>query len=72
MGNPKTTQFALCIDAAGCDDLEKGKIYLLVDDVASQDAPLRVIDESGEDYTYPASNFVLIDLPARARDALGG
>jgi hypothetical protein len=30
----------------------------------------RVIDESGEDYLYPASNFARIDLPAAVVQAL--
>jgi hypothetical protein len=31
---------------------------------------LRVIDESGEDYLYPADFFVAIELPLAARKAL--
>ena len=31
---------------------------------------LRVIDEEGEDYLYPADWFVPIDLPPRAKKAL--
>lgn len=30
---------------------------------------LRVVDESGEDYLYPASRFVAIDLPSQALTA---
>jgi hypothetical protein len=31
---------------------------------------LRVIDESGEDYIYPASRFVPVELPMKGRRAL--
>jgi hypothetical protein len=33
---------------------------------------VRVIDESGEDYLFPASFFVLIELPAEAASAFAG
>jgi hypothetical protein len=32
---------------------------------------LRVVDESGEDYLYPESYFVLVELPLEAQEALG-
>jgi len=45
--------------------LEVRKLYAsLPDDDAAQHGQLRVIDESGEDYLYPASYFVAVDLPA--------
>lgn len=31
---------------------------------------IRIVDESGEDYLYPASWFVPVSLPARAKRAL--
>ena len=40
------------------------KIYqVLPDESAAEDNYLRVIDESGEDYLYPADYFVEIQLP---------
>jgi hypothetical protein len=33
---------------------------------------LRVIDEEGEDYLYPAKSFVPVELPPRARRAVVG
>ncbi len=40
------------------------KIYrVLPDRDAKKDGDLRVIDESSEDYLYPADYFVLVDLP---------
>jgi hypothetical protein len=68
----KDTRFVLCIDATDCDDLEKSKVYPLVSDSqAEQKGYLRVVDESGEDYLYPATCFVQIDMPVAARKALG-
>ena len=63
--------FALCIENKDSDDLEKRKIHVVVpDEEAAQEGYLRVIDESGADYLYPASYFVLMDLPAEAQKAL--
>jgi hypothetical protein len=63
--------FALCIEDADCGDLEKGKVYcVLPDESAAKDNYLRVVDESGEDYLYPESHFVLVKLPAEAQKAL--
>lgn len=66
-----TTSFVLCIENRDCDDLEKGKAYRVLSDArAKRDGYLRVIDESGEDYLYPESYFVPLDLPSKARAAL--
>ena len=64
-------RYVLCIGNKDCEDLEKGKVYaLLPDSRAKRDGYLRIIDESGEDYLYPESLFVALDIPARAREAL--
>ncbi len=64
-------QFVICIQNSGCEDLEAGKVYqVLPDESAAQDGYIRVIDESGEDYLYPADYFVFIDLPEKAEQAL--
>ncbi|MBK1725230.1 hypothetical protein [Thiocystis violacea] len=64
-------EFALCIDPSGSEDLEKGKVYqILQDSEAEAENMLRVIDESAEDYLYPADFFVILDLPQEAREAL--
>nr|VFJ58776.1 MAG: hypothetical protein BECKFW1821B_GA0114236_104325 [Candidatus Kentron sp. FW] len=53
------------------EDLEKGKVYqVYLDDVAARDGYLRIVDESREDYLYPESCFVALELPRRAQDAL--
>lgn len=65
------TDFALCINDADCDDLEKGMVYVVQPDSdASHEGYIRVVDLSGEDYLYPESYFVLVDLPEQARAAL--
>lgn len=44
--------------------LELRKIYSLIPDRdASKSGLLRVVDESGEDYLYPANYFVAIRVP---------
>ena len=69
--NLSESQFALCVENRDCDDLEKLKIYqILPDEEAAQEGYLRVIDESREDYLYPESYFILVDLPRKAQDAL--
>lgn len=63
--------FALCIENKDCDDLEKRKVYqILPDEDAVKEGYLRVIDESGEDYLYPESYFIMVRLPLKAQDAL--
>ena len=64
-------KYVLCIENRECEDLEKGKVYaILPDPRAKKDGYLRVEDESGEDYLYPESYFVPVELPSKAREAL--
>jgi len=65
-------RFVLCIRSEGSDDLEPRKVYrVLPDRAAARDGYVRVIDESGEDYLYPAGYFVPVRLPVGiAREAL--
>ena len=57
-------KFVLCIRNEGCDDLEPRKVYQVIEDPSdSEEGYLRVVDESGEDYLYPAKYFVAIELP---------
>lgn len=66
----KEKPFALCIENKECEDLEKRKIYtVLPDDKAAEEGHLRIVDESGEDYLYPDSYFILVELPREAQDA---
>jgi hypothetical protein len=67
-------RFVLCIDNAGYPaSLEARKIYASIPDKsAAARGYLRVVDESGEDYLYPASRFVAIAVPTAARAAFAG
>jgi hypothetical protein len=72
MGKKKESRkYAPCVENQDCMDLERRKIYqVLPDDDAEEEGYLRVVDESGEDYLYPQSCFVLIHLPSEAEAAL--
>ncbi len=51
--------------------METRKIYrALPDDRAVEHQLLRVIDESGHDYLYPADHFLPIELPQAVEEAL--
>ena len=43
---------------------------MLPDESAAQSNYVRVIDNEGEDYLYPAEYFVLLDLPDEIERAL--
>ncbi len=62
----KKHEFVICINNRGYEvSLETRKLYeVLADADAQQHQQLRVIDESGEDYLYPAALFDPISLPA--------
>ena len=58
------SRFLLCVRNDGSDDLEPRKVYqVLPDPGAVREGFVRVIDESGEDYLYPAEYFVPVRLP---------
>ena len=68
----KTLRFVVCIDNSGYPaSLELRKIYeALADPEAEKHDQVRVVDESGEDYLYPASSFIAIHLPKSVEDAI--
>ncbi|MES1241323.1 MAG: hypothetical protein ABUT39_06865 [Acidobacteriota bacterium] len=57
--------YVVCIDnSAYPASLELRKIYTCLPDARAEgDGLVRVIDESGEDYLYPAKYFVPIRVP---------
>ena len=65
-----TSQFLLCVHNEGYPvSLEVRKVYrALPDATAAARHFVRVIDESGEDYLYPESWFVAIELPHAAAE----
>lgn len=63
-------RFAVCITDSE-PDLSRGKVYqVLPDKSAAKDHYIRIVDESGENYLYPAHFFVSIKLPQEAERAL--
>ena len=65
------TDFVLCIKNDDCGDLEQRKVYqALPDEDAAREGYIRVVDDSAEDYLYPASYFVPIELPMKAQESL--
>lgn len=65
-------RFVVCIEnSAYPASLELHKIYrVLPDEDAAREGDLRVVDESGEDYLYPAEWFAAVDLPRRLKTSL--
>jgi hypothetical protein len=71
MKNISPTRFAICLKNKGSEDLVIRKIYqVLPDEATEKKRLLRIIDESGEDYLYPASYFFPIDLPQKVERTL--
>ena len=75
VGKPRrrsAAEFVVCIRNAGYPaSLELHKIYRVVpDEEAVREGDLRIIDESGEDYLYPAEWFAAVELPRRVRVSL--
>jgi hypothetical protein len=66
------SKFVVCV--ANRDypaSLELHKIYrVLPDKQAERNGDLRVMDESGEDYLYPAAWFVAVDVPQAVKTSL--
>lgn len=65
-------KYVVCIDSGDWPvSLEVGKIYrTLPDDDAASFNWIRVIDESEEDYLFPADCFIPIELPEEIEQAL--
>ena len=65
-------RFVVCIENAGYPaSLELHKIYRIIPDAdAAHDGDVRIVDESGEDYLYPAEWFAAVALPRRVKSSL--
>jgi hypothetical protein len=68
----RPARFVVCIENTGYPaSLELHKIYRVLADVdAARDGDLRIVDESGEDYLYPAGWFAAVELPRRVKTSL--
>ncbi|NCS90589.1 MAG: hypothetical protein COZ80_11120 [Ignavibacteria bacterium CG_4_8_14_3_um_filter_37_9] len=62
------TQFVVCVKNSEMEaSLELKKIYEVIEDASAKEKNLiRIIDESGEDYLFPADYFVPITIPQAA------
>lgn len=67
-----TVSYVICLERGSyVVDLDIGKVYRVA--VREENDPsdmLRIVDDSGDDYLYPAAWFEAVDLPARARKVL--
>ncbi len=65
-------RYAVCIKNKGNEaSLERNKLYILVRDrQAESDGLVRVIDEDGEGYLYPADWFVAVEVPKAVQVSL--
>jgi hypothetical protein len=72
MSDQQISSYVLCINDGGYpESLEVRKVYaVLSDDRAATNNYIRVIDETGEDYLYPAKHFVPIHIPPEAAKIL--
>jgi hypothetical protein len=71
MNSPAIPHFGVCVRNDGCEDLQLRKLYqILPDETAESNGLLRVIDDSGEDYLYPALNFIPVTLPSAVEQTL--
>ena len=68
----KALEFVVCIKNEHYPaSLELHKIYRVIPDGdANMEGDIRVVDESGEDYLYPASYFVPINVPLVVEESL--
>jgi len=67
----KAIRFAICLAAGSQEDLQAGKVYRVLSDAKAAEVDcLRVIDDSGEDYLYAATRFLLVEVPEKARGRL--
>ncbi len=67
----KRSRYVVCIENEGyLASLELRKLYEVVSDRKSESRGfIRVIDESGEDYLFPASFFMRVAVPDAVRQA---
>jgi hypothetical protein len=64
-------QFVICIRTDDVDLLTPRRVYeVLPDESAAKSRYVRVVDNEGEDYLYPANYFVFVDFPPAVRQAL--
>jgi hypothetical protein len=70
--NDPQSEFVVCVmNTEYPASLDVRKVYRVLPDAsAASHSLLRVVDETGEDYLYPASYFVPVDLPLAAQQVV--
>ena len=65
-------RIGICIDNSDYEmSLERRKVYPILPDAdAERDNYVRIIDETGEDYLFPANRFVLLTVPTEIEEAV--
>ena len=68
----RESRFVVCVSNRDYPaSLELHKIYRVVpDDDAESEGDIRIVDESGEDYLYPAKWFVPVEVPQAVKSSL--
>ena len=66
-----TPRYVICVRSGTYRaSLEPRKVYQVLEDPSAEaESLLRVVDESGEDYLFPRTLFVPIELPIKAKPA---
>ena len=67
-------KFIVCVSREGCgdfstDDLTLGRLYEVKDAVETH-GMIRIVDDSGEDYLYPANLFESVEVQAQTASRL--
>ena len=72
MTTPKLTPlFAICINTDDPDLLTPRMVYeILPDESAAKSNHVRVVDNEGEDYLYPADYFVFVNFSTAVKKTL--
>ena len=69
--NNQEPRLAVCISSDDSDLLTPRRIYqVLPDETAAKSNYIRVIDNEGEDYLYPADYFIFMEFPHEVAQAL--
>lgn len=67
-GKPR---YVACVRDGGLIDLEVGKLYeVFPPEAGDGEEEIRVLDDSGDDYLYPVSWFVPVEVPEASARAL--
>ncbi len=65
------SRFVICVRNEGCEDLVLRKVCQVMPDIAAaRENHVRILDESGEDYLYPADFFMPVVLPRAVEHAV--